>query len=112
MGRNMGAQVNMSYIRCLSNPELLYIWQGSDRKVYITHGVKYPLARLGVKNYRDNPAQFTVPFHIFRDAIKKWDKYGFGKVTYRGFTIEEIEIYSDTLKEVKKKNRPFSEMIK
>ena len=37
----------MSFIRCLSNPEAMYIWHDVDETVHITHSVKPPLASKG-----------------------------------------------------------------
>lgn len=75
----------MSYIRCTSNPEGLYIW--SDGKVvFITHCIKSPFA---------SPLDFveqiiSVRKDIFDNLCKQWLREGsasHGKTSIREFYI-------------------------
>lgn len=62
----------MSYIRCLSNPEALYIWADLDGSVHIQFGAKEPL---------------RMPTGIFNGLIRKFNKkYGNGF----GLDIDEV----------------------
>jgi len=55
----------MSYIRCLSNPEGLYVW--SDGKfANITHNVKPP---------HSSGKDFTIPHRVFERVLKRWADY-------------------------------------
>ncbi len=66
----------MSYIRCLSNPEGLYIW-GTDKQLCIAEG------QLKIK---------TIPIEIFNCLLKKYHK-NFGENTkYKGASIKEVYI--------------------
>lgn len=61
----------MSYIRCLSNPEKLYII--GDRRGRIEF--------CGENLY--------MPRHVFDGALKRWYKNGCQDTHYRGFEIKE-----------------------
>lgn len=68
----------MSYIRCFSNPEGLYIWSDVDKTVHI-------LSKQTVER--------TVPTKIFDGLIKKWKKNYFQyPCKYRCATLDEIKI--------------------
>jgi len=49
----------MSYIRCLSNPENLYIW-GGEKQIYIAKG--------------GNKTLLIIPQKIFEGLIKKYHR--------------------------------------
>lgn len=71
----------MSYIRCLSNPEALYIW--SDGKtVSIWHAVKKP---------HSSGANFGVPDPIFTRCLKLWREFH-EPATYKGMKVEELSV--------------------
>lgn len=67
----------MSYIRCLSNPESLYIWGGFDRRVTINVGA--------------DTLNFTMPNHVFHGVMIRWLK-GREPVRYRGASLEEVRV--------------------
>lgn len=109
----------MSYIRCLSNPEGLYIWGQSDGAVVITHSVqpplssKWPRRRIyravgkGPKNrmvptrkFYDATPAIKVPIRVFHHVCRKWTASFEDRVSYRGLTVEEVHVYLDTGKPV------------
>lgn len=56
---------SMSYIRCLSNPEGLYVW--SDGKfATLTHNVERP---------HSSGRSFSIPHRTFEALLKKWAKW-------------------------------------
>lgn len=55
----------MSYIRCLSNPEALYVWS-DGKKTHITHNVKSP---------HSSGRDFTIPHKAFERVLKLWAQY-------------------------------------
>ena len=71
----------MSYIRCLRNPEGLYIWGELGGKVAITgHKIK------GIK---------YIPSYIFKKLLKDYLKKSYkNKFKYRGAILEEVFIAS------------------
>lgn len=82
----------MSYIRCLSNPEGLYIWN-DGKNVSITHSVKYP---------QSSRVSFPpVPQKYFDAALAKWHKNPFGPINYRGIEIKEEHVYSKSFRPVR-----------
>ena len=71
----------MSYIRCLSNPEGMYIYS-SARNVTISHNVKKP---------RSSGGDFQIPIKTFNRLCWKWvDCYE--PATYRGAVAEEVHV--------------------
>lgn len=71
----------MSYIRCLSNPEGLYIWAGFDNMVQIT---------LAGEEFKEKK---NLPTKIFDGLIEKWNKnYWNFPCEYKGARIEEVWI--------------------
>lgn len=105
----------MSYIRCLSNPEGLYIWGQSDGRVGISHKVEPPLSSKWplesgwqvvrnkmVKTGRMHPSPplLTVPMHLFHATCKQWAKY-YGSPTddrtsRGGLVVKEVHVFTDT----------------
>lgn len=70
----------MSYIRCLSNPEGIYIW-GDGKQTNIT------IADTGIHKY--------IPQKIFDGLLKKYNKqFGSTPIKYRGAKIDEIFVES------------------
>ena len=80
----------MSYIRCLSNPEGLYIYGTHKDLICIHHNVPAPLS----SGLNDGQGFFTIPELHFTKAIKYW-KQG-RKYCKGGFLVEEEHIYLDT----------------
>lgn len=76
----------MSYIRCLSNPECLYIWGESDGKVTIANG---------------HNSVLRMPAITFHGLLKKWykqeydtpesDDDEFGTVTYKDALLTQTK---------------------
>ncbi len=88
----------MSYIRCLSNPEGLYIWDDGD-VVTFSHGVKPPLSS-GIKEVGD-VARFTIPSEIFIKVHARckqgfWDE----PVEVDGMSVRQEYIYLDTASKI------------
>lgn len=71
----------MSYIRCLSNPEGLYVWSDSQ-KTTIAHTVKPP---------HSSGRYFTVPHKAFDRVLKLWAQYH-EPARCGGVTAEELHI--------------------
>ncbi len=71
----------MSYIRCLSNPEALYV-HSDGRRVTIDHNVKPP---------HSSGKNFTIPSAVFRAGIKKYMKFEDG-FSHRGMKVEEVHV--------------------
>lgn len=84
----------MSYIRCLSNPEALYIWGDADGFANICHNVKPPLSSPWPKD--GNTPLFQVPIKAFEKAALRW--YGSGKddVTIDGFRVQMVSVFVKT----------------
>lgn len=79
----------MSYIRCLSNPEGLYIWSGTDNLVHIIHNVPKP--------HSSGLDGFTVPWRVFENGTKNWKKaYEPDQFQYRGMRIDELHVFEKT----------------
>jgi len=71
----------MSYIRCLSNPEGLYVW--SDGKfANITHHVKPP---------HSSGKDFTIPQKVFERVLKRWVDY-YEPAKCAGAIAEELSV--------------------
>ena len=89
----------MSFIRCLSNPEAMYIWHDVDETVHITHSVKPPLASKG--------DEFCVPtrlwYGLWRVVERNHGLYlNEGDVLKFGdLKLEEKHIYIDSGRIVK-----------
>ena len=66
----------MSYIRCLSNPEGLYIYGSSRGKIEIATG---------------NCEVCSIPRHIFNGIMLRWLNSR-SNVSYRGAHLEEVHI--------------------
>jgi hypothetical protein len=93
----------MSYIRCISNPEGLYIWHDFDGDVKITwSNVKPPLS-YNVKDKKWPIPMMSVPVRVFQSACKKWDEHPYNAVNVKGFTVEEIHVNVKTGKRIKEK---------
>ena len=72
----------MSYIRCLSNPEGLYIWEDED---------EICICQPGIDDLK------TVPIRTWNKVFRQFDRSGFNRslylgdvVEYDGFRIQEI----------------------
>lgn len=75
----------MSYIRCLSNPESLYVY--SDGKdVHIIHHVRPP---------HSSGWNFVIPHKAFETALNKFMKSS-GPVKYAGVSVQELHINKKT----------------
>jgi len=86
----------MSYIRCLSNPEGLYVY-GDGKDVNFHWCVKPPFA---------SPGGMKIPHDIFTKAGQKWaDQYCSERVSVRGFVIEEVHVYEKNAKKVGEMSR-------
>lgn len=72
----------MSFIRCLSNPESLYVWSTGEN-VYFAHHVKKP---------NSSGANFDIPDDIFRACARKWVKNFGDLVSHRGMRVEEVVV--------------------
>lgn len=83
----------MSYIRCLSNPEALYIYGDCSGYVNISHGVKPPLS-----SGRD----FRIPNRDFHRVGKKWADWCDEESGIKSghLKVQEINVYRDTGKPV------------
>lgn len=83
----------MSYIRCLSNPEALYIYGDCSGYVNISHGVKPPLS-----SGRD----FRIPDRDFHRVGKKWADWCDEERGIKSghLKVQEILVYRDTGKPV------------
>ena len=83
----------MSRIRCLSNPESLYIWDQDPDDICIAIGKDYVLGY---------PVR-TVPQEVFDAAIGMFDATYDQDIEYKGMTVREVYIYSDDLSYAPKK---------
>jgi hypothetical protein len=84
----------MSYIRCTSNPEGLYVWPDKTH-VNIWASTKRPLASHAP--HSDASYKFRVPTKVFVGAMKKWLKDGWPeKMTYKKLTIRHDHIFTAT----------------
>jgi len=76
----------MSYIRCLSNPEGLYIWGEEENKLAIS-----------IIKDGDLYVQY-MPENIFESLIKRWIRareewwYTYDDVKWKGARIQEVKI--------------------
>jgi len=86
----------MSYIRCLSNPEGLYIWAQSDGRTCITHNVRAPLSSVEKPKGLVN---IIVPTTAFDRACILWDE-GNEPASCRGVRVEEVHVLTKTGKPV------------
>jgi len=91
----------MAYIRCLSNPEGMYIYGGADG-VWINHNVLPPLASKEVDD--GCSPHFVVPSRDFDRVGLKWDKEWDldGPVRSGKFAAREVHVYLDTGKPIEK----------
>jgi hypothetical protein len=92
----------MSYIRCTSNPEGLYIYEGHayprDRKLYVTIYWTQPKPLSSGKRH-----QIVVPARLFHEAARRWypgHKSYKGYYSKDGFSVKEELIYMKTGKKV------------
>lgn len=92
----------MSYIRCLSNPEGLYIYSSSEG-VQIHHCLRYPMATEGT-GHLDNTITIKEEKDFFR-ACHLWD-HGphawHGPVKVGKLSLQEVHIFERTAKKVPK----------
>ncbi len=79
----------MSFIRCLSNPEGLYIYADCRGRLNISWcSVDPPLS----SRHR---GEMRIPRHVFYKVVKQWDQRG-DHAYFRGFSVEEQFIYTAT----------------
>lgn len=83
----------MSFIRCLSNPERLYVWHDVDGTVHIHYGGKG-----APKPPFSKGELMCVPWKTFLKAAEQWDWNE--ECRYRGFVVEEVYVFMDTGKKV------------
>jgi len=77
----------MSYIRCLSNPEGLYIYGNTKGQITISHNIPSPRAKPGyVKG--EFPPEIVLPQHIFHYVCQRWNN-GNESIKYRGCKVKE-----------------------
>jgi len=82
----------MSYIRCLSNPEGLYIW-GDGETIEISGG----FLPIGCENHINT---YRVPSKIFKGLLNKFHKnYHECPCSYKGLKVEEVwvDIHMNTV---------------
>lgn len=78
----------MSFIRCTSNPERLYVWSGDE-------GVTINWAGRGApKPPFAKGEEIVVPWKTFYKAAVQWDD--FQESNYRGFRVKEMHLFWDT----------------
>lgn len=100
----------MSYIRCLSNPEGLYVWADTRGTVTLNYNVGKGLASPAAKP-RD-PAQFSLPRHVFEHVARRWEANGReGPVEFRGCRVEEVYVFRKTGKVVPDEERTIERTI-
>ena len=98
----------MSYIRCLSNPEGLYIYLSTEGHIDIAHCLKPPF-RSKEKN-PTFPGMMVIPPKIFFEACHRWDHgpdQWVGPVKVGDLLVEERHIYEDDGTKVPSDWRPF-----
>jgi hypothetical protein len=83
----------VSYIRCLSNPEALYIWGDVEGFANICHNVKPPLAR---PSEDGNPSLFKIPTKTFEAVALKWAREFEEDVEIDGFRVREVTVFTAT----------------
>ena len=64
----------MSYIRCLSNPEGLYIWHDVDGELKVAHKAKLTGVSVG----------------DFEKALRAWKRYGDASLPYESETFDVL----------------------
>ena len=72
----------MSYIRCLSNPESLYVWEETDRIAFTIskeYGTEF----------------FYIPTNVFHQAALAFNKTWDQPVEFEGCQIDEVFVYPD-----------------
>lgn len=89
----------MSFIRCLSNPEGLYVWSDVDGTVHIHYG-----GRKRPKPPLSKGDDMCVPYRDFMRACQKWDGWE-DDVRVNGFRIKEEHVYLKTGKPVPNMDR-------
>lgn len=75
----------MSYIRCLSNPEGLYVWS-DGKNATISHEVRKP---------HSSGRNFTIPHGIFEGLLRRWVDFR-KPARVRGAVAEELTVNSKT----------------
>jgi hypothetical protein len=85
----------MSYIRCLSNPEGLYVWHDVDGTVHLHYG-----GRKKPKSPLSKGTEMRVPYRTFVRAVERWEASGEDRTSVHGFEIEELHVYLKTGKRV------------
>lgn len=84
----------MSFIRCLSNPEGLYVWSDVDGTVHIHYG-----GRKKPKPPLSKGDDMRVPYRTFMRVCKKWDGWE-DDVRVNGFRVKEEHVFLKTGKPV------------
>lgn len=75
----------MSFIRCLSNPESLYVFSDGVT-VYFLHHVKKP----------HSSGIIRIPDGVFRGCAKKWVKSFGDGASFRGMKVEDVVVDRNT----------------
>lgn len=83
----------MSYIRCLSNPDGLYAFINVEGFAEISWGPKPPFA---CRDFQKTGKPMRVPVRVFENVARKWADGWQDRVSFKGFTAEEIHIYEKT----------------
>lgn len=91
----------MSYIRCLSNPEGLYIYSTMENQVCIHHCLRPPLSSTDTKGNLERT--IVVPEKVFMEACHRWDhgpNQWQGPIKVGDLLVEERYVYEKTGKAV------------
>ena len=102
----------MSYIRCLSNPEGLYVY-ASDNGVNIHHCLRPPFSSKDTKGKLERT--IVVPEKLFFDACHRWDHgptQWTGPVSLKDLIIKEEHVFEDDGTVVPSEWNPFSKSQK
>jgi len=89
----------MSYIRCLSNPESLYVYASVENRkqfMILCHRIKPPMASFSKVPF-DDFHRVKVPFGDFRRACIEWDKLdGYCDIKCGKLRVREILVFEET----------------
>lgn len=84
----------MSFIRCTSNPDRLYVWGGYGQPATINWASRGPHSEPPLCRGEE----IVVPWKTFYKAALQWDRHQ--EASFRGFRVEERYIFWDTAKRV------------
>lgn len=83
----------MSFIRCWTNPEGLYVWDDINGYVAIAHTLNKPFCSFNDTKFVED--QIQVPRREFYGVCKQWDNSSYKTAKYKDFSAEEVEIFDD-----------------